>query len=111
MHDLNDLTQFEMTVVHTGPDTAVVVNLSGDLDLDSAGILADRVSDLLDWRIQALHLDCGAVSFVDSSGLKVLLDAYRQADRHGVDFRVVAASDQFRHILAMTGVTELLPRD
>ena len=109
MHDMNDLSEFEMTVVRRGTETPVVVELSGDLDLCSSAILAERVDDLLDWGIRELHVDCGAVSFVDSSGLKALLDADRRAAERGIPFRVVAASDQLRHLVAMTGTSELLP--
>jgi anti-anti-sigma factor len=109
MGDLNDLTQFEITVVDRGTDTPIVLELRGDLDLDSAGILADRVGDLLARGVHGLHIDCAGVSFVDSSGLKALLDADRQATGRGIPFRVVSASEQLRELVAMTGTAELLP--
>jgi anti-sigma B factor antagonist len=108
MHDLNaPAQQFEMTVVHKGAGTAATIELSGELDLHSAPILADRLDDLLDWDVTAVHVDGGGLTFVDSSGLKALLDARREAERQGIDFRVVAASDQLRHLVAMTELAEL----
>lgn len=106
MHDLTDA--FEMTVVHAGRDAPVVVELRGELDLNAAKILAERVEDLLASGVPALHVACAGLSFVDSSGLHALIRARRLAEQHGVGFVVVSMSDHLRALVDLTATAELL---
>lgn len=107
MHDATE--QFEMTVIHRATAEAVRVELSGDLDMHTAGIVAEGMDDLLHRGITAVDLDCGRLTFADSAGLKALLDAGREATSRDVGFGLVAMSDPLHRLVRITGTTELLP--
>ncbi|MGM1063047.1 STAS domain-containing protein [Saccharothrix sp. Mg75] len=61
--------------------TTARVVASGDLTYDNGDLLRDAVADLLaGHRPARLHVDCAALTFCDSFGLSVLLDARRTAE-------------------------------
>lgn len=110
MYDLSfHSDQFDLTVIEKADDGAVVVVLAGDLDLYAARYFTERVDELLTQGIHRLDVDCGALSFVDSSGLNALLIAHRDAVAADIEIRVTAAAPQLRELVRMTGTTQLLP--
>ncbi|HEX5741461.1 MAG TPA: STAS domain-containing protein [Pilimelia sp.] len=66
-----------------------VLHLSGELDLAVADALADAVAPLLP-RDRPLLLDLTEVSFLDSAGVRMLDDVLGEAQRRGIDARIVA---------------------
>jgi anti-anti-sigma factor len=108
---MDDMTEpFEMTVAHQdGDEGAVLVELTGELDLHAATTVAKRVDDLLASGPHALHVDGAKLTFVDSAGLRVLLEAKRQADLGGCEYRIVGVSAPLRNLVDITGTAELLP--
>ncbi|MFD0888143.1 STAS domain-containing protein, partial [Streptosporangium algeriense] len=62
---------------------AVVVAVEGELDLFTAPFLRDEVRDAIKLDGSRLILDLTALSFMDSSGLSVLIEAWRLATGEG----------------------------
>ena len=62
---------------------AVVVAVEGELDLFTAPFLRDEVRDAIKLDGARLVLDLTALSFMDSSGLSVLIEAWRLATSEG----------------------------
>lgn len=56
--------------------------LGGELDLASAPVLARRLSELEESGLR-IRLDLSRLEFVDSSGIHVLVRAFRNAREHG----------------------------
>jgi anti-anti-sigma factor len=54
-------------------------------------------------------LDLTDVSFIDSSGLRVVTGAARAAQAGEVGFSICGASEAVRRIFEITGLSELLP--
>lgn len=80
----------------------VALRVSGELDALSAPLLARHLDGLDLAADQLIQLDLGAVSFIDSSGLRELV-----APARGL-IRVTAASDVVRRILEITGLEEMM---
>ena len=79
----------------------------GELDAASAATLADVLEDL-PADVGAIVLDLSGVSFIDSSGLRVIAAQRQRSEAAGSSFTVSAASDAVRRIFEMTGLTSLL---
>lgn len=61
---------------------------------------------LRDPATRAVEVDAAAVTFLDSSGLSVLVRLARDAAERGVPLRLVAVSPRVAELLAATGVDE-----
>jgi anti-anti-sigma factor len=81
----------------------------GELDAGSAPQLGEAIAQAASTGT-ALHLDLGAVDFIDSSGLRVVAEAVRLAKQDGRDFRISAMSDAVRRVFEVSGLTRQLPR-
>jgi anti-anti-sigma factor len=64
---------------------------------------------LLDESPLAIELDAGALSFIDSAGVRVVLLGLAAADDRGVAFSLAEVSPAIRRILEIAGAGELLP--
>jgi anti-sigma B factor antagonist len=97
-------SSLEVLVLRNGPTARVSV--AGELDIATAPQLLHRVGPdgTLDDSASIL-LDLTAVTFIDSSGLRALLDAYAAV---GDRLRVVPGS-ACRRLLELVGMTDGLP--
>ena len=88
------------------PDVgAITVRLSGEIDVANATALTDSLEAVSEPG-RRLVLDMANVSFIDSSGVNVLLRAAGWAgDRHG-GLTIGDASANVRKILEILGLTE-----
>ena len=94
--------------VHRSADVAVIM-VAGDVDLSTAPLLEDQISDVIaGGGLSLVEVDLAQVPFLDSSGIAVLLNGRRRADEHGVSYRVVRANGIPRTVLEITGVWEHL---
>jgi anti-anti-sigma factor len=88
----------------TGGSPAIV-QASGELDVASAPQLR---ASLVALDQGAVILDMAAVTFMDSSGISVLLGAHQRAVDLGHQLTVRSPSPQVTKVLAITGVDEVL---
>lgn len=90
-------------------DDRAVVHLSGEVDLATCPRLRDVLAELIDAGIYHLVVDLEQVSFLDSSGIGVLMGAHRRIREHGGSLRLAAPSAPVRRVLELTGVPTVLP--
>lgn len=88
----------------------VVLTLRGELDLSAAPQLAAEIARAeSDPARTILVLDVDDLSFVDSSGLRVILAAHERAlDEERRSFALTAGSRQVKRLLAIAGVEDHL---
>jgi anti-sigma B factor antagonist len=88
----------------------VILALRGELDLSAAPQLAAEIARAESDPVRTiLVLDVDALSFVDSSGLRVILAAHERALADEMrSFALTAGSRQVKRLLAIAGVEEHL---
>ncbi len=86
-------------------DDGVVLVLNGEIDMASEEEFHRVVQDTLESVPHArVVLDCSQLRFVDSSGLRVLIQSHRSAKERGVGFFIAAVTDRLAQILRVTGI-------
>jgi anti-sigma B factor antagonist len=83
-----------------------VVRLNGDLDVVTASQLRERVADLVRRGHYDLIVDLDAVSFLDSTGLAVLVNALKRARAHDGSVRLVCTNEPLLQIFRITGLNK-----
>ena len=82
--------------------------MTGELDHHSAAAARQTLDDCLkDVRITHLVLELSGVTFMDSSGLGVILGRYRTIAARGGELTVSGANKHVDRILKMSGVYAL----
>ena len=83
-----------------------IVELSGDVDLDSSpkvrSVLLESVGNK-----RGVLVDMSAVSYIDSSGIASLVEAYQSARRGGTTFALVAVSDAAMRVLQLARLDQV----
>lgn len=77
---------------------AILVTVQGEVDLASAEQLARAGADLAD-DSRPVILDLEKVTFMDSSGLRCLLDFERQVTERGMTFALLRPSSAVTRLL------------
>ncbi|HRW38484.1 MAG TPA: STAS domain-containing protein [Aquihabitans sp.] len=85
--------------------TPVLVTVAGEVDAEAAPELVEAIAGS---GGSDLAFDLAGVTFIDSSGLRVIAGAAGEAEEAGRRCTVVAASPAVERIFAMTGLTSLI---
>ena len=81
----------------------------GELDIATRQQLEDEVDALLSKGARSVVIDLGELSFIDSSGLGLLVVLNDQADADGWTLGLTRPSGQVLSVLRLTGADEHLP--
>ena len=93
---------FDLNVDQNG-ETAVV-RVGGEIDLTSAPQLDEGLQDLVNGSVRDLTLDLSGVSFMDSTGLRVLLKTSKLLEGAGGKLALREPSDPVRRLLEVSGL-------
>ena len=85
------------------------LSFAGEIDLSNAATFADVVLDAMRQQPHRLvQVGFAEVSFLDSSGIRALLDCWRSAQAQGRRLAVTEVRPPVRRVLEITGVLDLL---
>lgn len=88
--------------------SGVILTLSGELDLSSAPELEQAMTEGRPEPGRRLLLDLAMLTFMDSTGVSVLVRAKQDADAHGWLIAVRSPTGQVRRLLELVGLLERL---
>ena len=101
-----------MPITVTSRDSALTIALSGEIDHHAARELMAQLDQAIAERLPAqLVLDLSGVTFMDSSGIAVLLRTQRQMGHTGGSLRAVNIPAQARKVLDAAGIGRLISLD
>lgn len=86
-----------------------VVSAAGEIDVFSAPDLDAHLVALQDDGSAQLVVDLARVTFLDSTGLGVLVKALKRARESGGWIRLVVTTDRIRKIFDITGLDASMP--
>ncbi|HEX9505307.1 MAG TPA: STAS domain-containing protein [Acidimicrobiia bacterium] len=88
--------------------TSATVVIRGEIDVATSPRLRSTITALLAEGVAGLTIDFSGVSFIDSSGLGVLVGALKRVrETPGGSLQVVGATDFVRKIFEITGLHTL----
>lgn len=85
----------------------VIAKFSGRLDTPAAVQTAEDVKPLLTVENKEIILDCTALEYISSSGLRIFLSIRKEAATHGSKVIVRHINDDIRQVFMMTGFVSL----
>ena len=97
-------------VVHA-QDDVLTVTPTGELDLDTVPVLEAAMGYQRELGFGALVVDLSDLTFIDSSGVHLLLRWAHGAAEGQHDFRVIPGTERVQRVLAVTGVLGALGLD
>lgn len=90
------------------PGTATIT-LSGEIDHHGARVMMQELEEAISTLLpRNLTLDLSGVTFMDSSGIAVLLRVHRHVSQYGGTLRVTSIPTQPRRVLDAAGVGRII---
>ncbi|SBV26221.1 anti-anti-sigma factor [Micromonospora krabiensis] len=104
-----ETTPLTLAVDRSDPDRPVI-RVGGDLAYTTAAPLRDEIDRVLAAKPSVVALDFADLLFIDSTGLAVIVHAWREGQPGGTAVELRSVPRFLATILDLTGVTGLLAR-
>lgn len=88
-------------------DGEMVATLEGRLDTAAASATESALEPLNDCKGKDIVLDCTALEYISSSGLRIFLGILKKAKTWGGHVFIKGMSDDIRSVFTMTGFIKL----
>ncbi|MDD4296616.1 MAG: anti-sigma factor antagonist [Ruminiclostridium sp.] len=97
-------------IINTKQEKNVLtVFLKGELDHHTASKVRDTIDmEILKTSVKLLIIDMGEVSFMDSSGIGLIVGRYHRIKRLGGNMQIINPSASLLRILRMSGVEKII---
>lgn len=83
--------------------------IEGELDHDSTALMRAEIDNQLrDPAINELVLDLAGISFMDSSGIGLILGRYKQMKERNGSIQITRPGKRTERMLALAGIYELI---
>ena len=98
-----------LRAVTAGDQQAAVLNVCGEIDLESAPLLRELLQPALEHGSGPLVIDLSEVTFMDSTGVHVLIDTHRRLGPQNRRLAIACREHgQVHRLLALVGLLDAL---
>jgi anti-sigma B factor antagonist len=91
----------------TLPDAPNVLPLEGEIDLHVSPRVSAALGAMIDQKPERLVVDLSAVSYIDSSGLAVLIEGMQNVEAYGGKFVLAGLQEKVRPIFEMARLDQV----
>ena len=85
-----------------------VIALAGELDLNDAGRFADEILQAERTDAKRIVLDLSELEFIDTSGVRLIIEADARSRENGHRLRIVPGSRAVRRVFEIVGLNDRL---
>lgn len=97
-----------LDVATTTGDATTTIALAGELDPATAPALSEAIAAAAGDGVTQVDIDLGGITFLDSSGVRVLVSAREQLRAGGVGLSLRNPNPNIRRVLDITGLGEVI---
>ena len=98
----------DLSITNAEKAGKTLVTVVGEVDVSNAGELREAVDSALEVAPAAVSVDLAEVSYIDSTGIGVLVGAATRAQEAGVAFSVAHPQTNVKRVLGLLGVERQL---
>lgn len=98
-----------LTVDVTEHDGYAVVTVTGEVDVTTGFQLRDPLYDLVTLKVHHHVVDLRAVTFLDSTGLGILVGNHKRLRDRGGSLQIVCGPGLVSRVFRLTGVDRIIP--
>ena len=98
-----------MQISQTSNPDRHLITVSGEVDLASSPQLDDAIISTLDSGAKAVAIDLTDVSFMDSSGLGVIVRGLKRCREAEIDLDLVITNERVLKVFGITGLDQVIP--
>lgn len=99
-----------MSLILNSKKNTLIVHIGGDFDLVSANDFREKIDrSIAETMSQNLILDLEKTTFIDSSGLGVIMGRYRKIKANNGQMVIYGAKPGIKKIFEVSGILSLMP--
>jgi anti-anti-sigma factor len=98
----------DLSIDVSARETSTVVTLAGDIDMQTAAALRERLAEL-DASAGTVIVDLAGVEFLDSSGVGALVGAASALSATGGSLRLACPPPQVQKVFRISRLAEVIP--
>ena len=87
----------------------LIVSLSGELDHHSAEKIREKIDGTMEKGFKNLIFNFKKVSFMDSSGIGVIIGRYKKVQGKGGSVCITCLNDKIKRIFEISGLFKIIP--
>ncbi len=84
-----------------------IVAFEGEIDLHESPNVREAIRPLIEQKLPRIYVDMSDVSYIDSSGLAVLIDAMQRIANYGGKFGLIAIRPAVRTVLEIARLDQV----
>lgn len=107
LDDRDDSRAMDLDITTSQGGARTVVRVAGEIDVYTVPALRDRLDAVIDRGEHDLVVDLSEVTFMDSTGLGVLVGRLKLIRAAGGSMRLVSAQDRVLKVFAITGLDKV----
>jgi anti-sigma B factor antagonist len=96
----------ELQVTIESEGATPLLRVAGEVDIQTSPILEEELNSLLDQGRSSLLVDLAGVTFLDSTGLSVLIAGLKRCQAAGGDLRLQSPRPNVLRVLEITGLID-----
>lgn len=94
----------ELVITANPTPECYLISVTGEVDISNASKLRDAIDFALEQPTEEVKLDFAEVSYIDSTGIGVLVGAAHHAEEHGKRFVAVNAQPGVLRVAQLLGL-------
>jgi len=96
----------QVQIQETG--TAFDIHVEGEIEMSTIKAFRDRLYDLIEHSGKNISVDLSRVSYIDSSGIGVLLTAARELKKRGRSLKIENPSERIQGVIKISAIMDLI---
>jgi anti-sigma B factor antagonist len=96
-----------ITLIMPRKDRPNVLQLEGEIDLHVSPEVAASLRSMTEKKPTVLAVDLGKVTYLDSSGLAVLIEGMQNVQQYGGKFAIANLQESVKHILEIARLDQV----
>ncbi|MBD5560734.1 MAG: STAS domain-containing protein [Clostridia bacterium] len=97
-----------LDIVMTDDNRRMTAKVSGDIDAAQRKALKAGLEEKIqEFKPETVEIDCGALDYIDSTGLGVLVSALRPVKEYGGEIRITKLKPFLMKIFRITGLDDI----
>ncbi|SDN03335.1 anti-sigma factor antagonist [Bacillus sp. OK048] len=89
-------------------DKVIFVTVTGEIDAYTAPKLREELLPLSEGTHKVITVNLKDVSYMDSTGLGVLVGLFKQLDKNDGELKLVELSDRLKRLFKITGLSTIM---
>ncbi|MCL2112070.1 MAG: STAS domain-containing protein [Clostridiales bacterium] len=99
---------FSIGVNNNKEKSAWEIKLSGEVDISNAHLLKQQLDSSLAEAMQNIEIDAESLSYIDSTGLGVIIGTYGAIKKEGLWVKVANPRPNIKKLLNISGLEKVL---